>query len=163
MRLPLIAAVLVSMWVSVATCTAMELTDIDAGQRIDWSWTGYPGAIPDLDAPIIDVTQAAIEDAATPAVIYFPPGTYLIEARLSLKAGVVLRGAGYGATRLACRHADGCISVRGSSAEDYLPLLADAAKGTPQIEVADGGAFTVGQGGQIRQADVVTAEADWGA
>jgi hypothetical protein len=177
MKLALIATILFSILVS-GPCIAMELTDIDPGQRIDWTWTGYPGAIPDLEAPIIDVTQAgargdgssddssaiqaAIDEAAAPAVIYFPPGTYLIEDQLSLKAGMVLRGAGYRATRLACRHADGCISVRGSSAGDYLALVEDAAKGATQIEVADGSAFSVGQGGQIRQADIVTAEADWG-
>jgi hypothetical protein len=174
----LIAGILVAMITLIGASTAMELSDIDAGQRVDWTRAGYPGAIPNLDANIIDVTQAgargdgtgddsaaiqaAIDTASAPAVIYFPAGTFLIEAQLSLKAGMVLRGAGYEATRLSCRHAGGCISIRGRTAGDYMALVNDAAKAATQIEVADGSAFIVGQGGQIRQADIVTAEADWG-
>ena len=145
----------------------------------DWVQAGYPGEIPNLTENLINVIdagavgdgvtddstaiQAAIDGAPNPAVIYFPPGTYHIADELTLKSGMVLRGAGYRQTQLACLNASGCIRAQGSIGGDFANLLNGLAQGSNQILVDDAAGFSVGQGAQIQQDDIVPPSASWGA
>jgi len=145
----------------------------------DWSQAGYPGKIPTITKNVIDIIdsgavgdgltddaatiQAAINSAPNPAVIYFPPGTYRIESELTLKSGIVLRGAGYRETHIVCQNAVGCINIQGSIAGDFVDLQSGLGQGSTQVVVADSTQFIVGQGAQIQQDDIVPPSASWGA
>jgi len=145
----------------------------------DWPQAGYPGEIPTITKNVIDITdsgavgdgltddaaaiQTAIDSAPNPAVIYFPPGTYRIESELTLKSGIVLRGAGYRETQIVCQNAVGCISILGSIAGDFVDLQSGLGQGSTQVVVADGTQFSVGQGAQLQQDDIVPPSASWGA
>lgn len=157
---------------------AMVLADLDFSQRVDWSHAGYPGTIPSTAGNLVNIQnfgvkgdgssddseaiQAVVNSVVRPAVLYFPAGTYRITAQLSLPSGIVLRGQGDQATRLDCNSADGCISVKGAVVGEYVDFLEGARKGSSHITVADTSGFTIGQGGQVQQDDIVTAEAQWG-
>ena len=143
---------------------------------IDWSLAGYPGDIPNIDGPIInvkdygavgdgvtddyDAIQNAINAATNPSIVFFPAGTYLIQDRLSLQSGVVLRGEGHQLTHIVCQSSSGCIQLRGNPSGSYVDIQGDLTKGATQITVADAAEFTVGEGAQIRQDDIVTSP-DW--
>ncbi|MFC1976419.1 glycosyl hydrolase family 28-related protein [Chloroflexota bacterium] len=146
---------------------------------IDWTHAGYPGEIPDVTDNIINVKdvgavgdgvtndynaiQSAINSAPNPAVIFFPAGTYRIESQLNLRSGIVLRGVGHQLTHLACRTSNGCIRMRGASTGGYVSIQSGLAKGSNEITVSDASNFTVGEGGQIRQEDIVASAGwDWG-
>lgn len=88
---------------------------LDSSRRVNWSNAGYFGEIPYISSPIANVKDfgakadgvtddyQAIVDAinsvkkSTPAVIYFPEGTYLIKSKISLQDcdGIIFRGDGY--------------------------------------------------------------------
>jgi hypothetical protein len=145
----------------------------------DWVQAGYPGEIPNIITNIIDVKdagavgdgitddvaaiQAVIDNVTNPAVIYFPPGTYRIEDVLTLKSGIVIRGAGYQQTHIACLNAGGCISAQGSIAGSFVSVQSGLGQGSNQIVVADASEFSVGQGAQIQQDDIVPPSASWGS
>jgi hypothetical protein len=143
-----------------------------------WSQAGYPGDIPYITDPVINVQdfgatgngstddsaaiQAAINGAPDPAVVFFPAGTYRIQARLNLRSGIVLRGEGYRRTHLECLNTGGCINIAGSSTGSLVDIQSGLAQGSNQITVSDASHFTVGQGGQIQQDNIVPSSASWG-
>jgi len=177
--------VIIGLWLSPAweVVARVRAPDIQRGAQLppanDWVRAGYPGNIPQITANIIDVKnagavgdgitddapaiQSAIDSAFNPAVIYFPPGAYRIEAALELKTGIVLRGAGYRQTHIICLNAGGCISAQGSLAGSFIGVLSGLAQGSNQIEVSDPSSFSVGQGAEIQQDDIVPPSASWGA
>ncbi|MBN2002708.1 MAG: hypothetical protein JXA21_05070 [Anaerolineae bacterium] len=144
----------------------------------DWSQAGYTGEIPTITTNILNVKdfgaagngstddaaaiQAAINDAPNPAVIFFPAGTYRIQAQLTLKSGIVLRGEGYRQTHLECLNTGGCIRLYGALAGNFVNVQSGLAKGSRQIVVADAASFVVGQGGEIQQDNIVPSDASWG-
>jgi hypothetical protein len=144
----------------------------------DWSQAGYPGEIPYVTDTVINVRdagavgdgvtddyaaiQAAIDGVPDPAVIYLPSGTYRIESDLDLKSGVVLRGEGYRLTHIECMNAGGCIQIQGARTGGFVDVQSGLAKGSSQIVVSSSASFTVGQGGEIQQDDIVPASASWG-
>jgi len=145
----------------------------------DWSQVGYPGEIPNLTNNLINVLdmgavgngvtddsaaiQAAIDSAPNLAVIYFPPGTYRIEAALNLKSGIVLRGAGYKSTHITCKNASGCVNIQGAIAGSFVNIQNGLGQDSNQILVSDSSEFSLGQGAQIQQDDIVPPSASWGA
>lgn len=145
----------------------------------DWSQAGYPGEIPNLTNNLINVLnmgavgngvtddsaaiQAAIDSAPNLAVIYFPPGTYRIEEALNLKSGIILRGAGYKLTHITCLSASGCINIQGAIAGSFVNIQNGLGQGSNQILVSDSSEFSLGQGAQIQQDDIVPPSASWGA
>ena len=88
---------------------------IPSGRRIDWSYAGIPGGIPErtVICEIIDsaqygngstdatvVIQAALENCPDGQVVYLPPGVYIISDTIHLDDFDTLRGAGPGNTIL---------------------------------------------------------------
>ncbi len=93
---------------------------IPADRRIDWSYAGIPGGIPDrtglcatIDSTVYgngttDATAAiqnAIDDCPDGQVVYLPEGTYLTSDTIHLDDYDTLRGAGPGKTVL--KHSGG--------------------------------------------------------
>lgn len=159
---------------------AMNLADLPASRRVDWSTAGYPGPIPDLTLNVIDITehsavsngtgdnsqviQKLINEISVPAVIYFPAGTYRFQSAINLKTGVVLRGAGSEKTTLLCSSRNGCINISGRNTGNYRAITAGFHKGSTVITVSDASGFQVGHGGEIRQEDIdeVDPTGEWG-
>ena len=144
-----------------------------------WRQAGYPGDIPYLTAPVVNVRdfgatgngstddssaiQAAINSAPNPAVIFFPTGTYRLQSRLTLKSGLVLRGEGYRLTHLECLNTSGCITLAGAATGGLVNIQSGLAKDSNQIVVSNAAGFTVGRGGEIQQDDLAPPAASWGA
>ncbi len=144
----------------------------------DWSQAGYPGEIPDVSTPILDARvlgavpddglddagaiQAAIDSAPDPAVVLLPTGTYRIESEIVMSSGVVLRGEGYRHSHVECLNAGGCFRVEGSRTGGFVDVTGGMAKGSSQITLADASGFSVGEGAEIQQDDIVTPWATWG-
>jgi hypothetical protein len=147
-------------------------------QSIEWARAGFPGNIPDVTTNVINVQdygatgdgstddaaaiQAAINSALNPAVVFLPAGRYRIQSRLTLKSGIVLRGAGYKLTHLECFNSGGCINLAGSATGNFVNIQSGLAKGSTQITVSDTASFTVGRGGEILQDDLAPPAASWG-
>jgi hypothetical protein len=104
---------------------------IPADRRIDWSYAGIPGGIPErtVICEIIDgalygngttdateVIQTALENCPNGQVVYLPPGVYLISDTIHLDDFDTLRGAGPGITII--KHSGGylrsMVDMRGS-------------------------------------------------
>jgi hypothetical protein len=107
--------------------------------------------------------QSAIDSAPDPAVIFFPAGTYRIKSQLSLRSGILLRGEGSLKTHLEFLSASGCFGINGRTMGSYVDILSGLEKGSDKIVVSDASNFSVGQGGEIRQEDIVAPAASWGA
>ena len=86
---------------------------IPSDRRIDWSYAGIPGGIPErtIICEIIDgavygngatdatvVIQAALENCPDSQVVFLPPGVYIISDTIHLDDFDTLRGAGPGNT-----------------------------------------------------------------
>jgi Pectate lyase superfamily protein len=149
---------------------AMNLKDLDASRRTDWTQAGYPGEIPAVNENVVIVTdhgvmgdgtkddhdaiQALIDNAASPAVLYFPAGTYRIESALDLKSGIVFRGEGSNATHLDFFSDNGCMAIKGRTSGAFVSIQSGLQKGSCQIAVANASEFKAGEGGMIRQEDI---------
>lgn len=132
---------------------------IPSDRRIDWtSNVGIPGGIPvrtNLCANVKDVPynakgdgttddylaiQKAVDDCPTGQVVYLPQGTYMLSKVLSIRKGIVLRGAGNDKTLV-----NGAIAFDGSSGIYYSPaVVSGATKGSTRITVTDPKGFVVG-------------------
>lgn len=160
----------ISITKNVESVVGMSLTDLDSSRRVDWTSAGYPGEIPYIRDNLINVAelgastngtgdnsplvQAAIDGASSPAVLFFPPGTYRFESSLELKSGVILRGAGSESTTLLFYSDNGCMSIEGRGVGGYRAITSGLQKDSTEITVTDASGFQVGQGGEIRQEDI---------
>lgn len=174
----LVTVLLVLLHPSAGYFRAMELADLNSSHRVDWSHAGCAASISSDKGNIVNIKefgvrgdgrsdetvaiQTAIKSISLPGILYFPAGVYLITAQLSLPSNIVLRGQGVNATRIDCKSAEGCIGVKGKPAGEYTPLRREALKGNRHLLVDDTSGFTIGQGGQVQQNDIVRAEAQWG-
>lgn len=173
-----VAVLVISSCCTIGGARAMELTDLNFSQRVDWSQAGYSDVIPTDRGKIINVRglgvngdgrrdvsgllQKTINQADGPTILYFPAGTYRLTSRLDLRSNIILRGQGAEVTRIDCISSNGCIGVRGQVSGGDVDLRQSGVKGARQIVVADASGFTPGQGAQIQRTDIVTAEAGWG-
>jgi hypothetical protein len=149
---------------------AMNLNDMKAFRRTDWTQAGYPGEIPTANEKIVVVTdhgvssdgtkdthsaiQTLIDHTVSPATIYFPAGNYRIESTLILKSGIVLRGEGSNATHLNFYSDVGCMTIKGRTSGTFVSIQSGFQKGSSQIVVANASGFQAGDGGIIRQGDI---------
>ena len=137
---------------------------LPSNRSADWSLAGYKGVIPDYSI-VLDITaygglgdSTSANDAAfTSAVnslsgangiIYFPPGTYLFQSSISLRSGLIVRGAASDSTTLkfdlGAGNSSNCISISGSSSTITSLLTANAIKDSLTIDVTDGSNFAAG-------------------
>lgn len=132
-----------------------------------WQSAGYPGAIPS-PALIVDVCDfGAVGDGITddhpavvaavdalgggPGVVFFPAGTYRMNASLNPPAGTVLRGERSSTACLLFEVAGHCINVSASQGESFQPLISGYTIFSSQIEVTDGSLFQAGDLAEIRE------------
>lgn len=144
----------------------------------DWGGAGYPGGIPNVATNVLDVRafgalgngitddaaaiQAAIDAAPDPAVVFFSAGSYRIEAELELTTGVVLRGEGYRESHIECLNAGGCLRIQGTRTGDFVDAVGGLDIGSTEITVTQASGFTVGEGAEIQQENVIPPWATWG-
>lgn len=99
---------------------------IPAGRKIDWSYAGIPGGIPErtsvcatIDSAVYgngtkeatDAIQKALDSCPDGQVVYVPQGTYIVNRTIHLYDYDTLRGAGPGKTIL--KHPGGYFKVYG--------------------------------------------------
>ncbi|MEN3014179.1 MAG: glycosyl hydrolase family 28-related protein, partial [Endomicrobiia bacterium] len=141
---------------------------------IDWSKAGYPGEIPYISSPVANVKDfgakgdgqtddyQAIVSAinfikkSTPAVVYFPEGTYLIKSKINLQNcdGIIFRGEGYKKTKLIFNlngANDNCIDILTYRRGNWVNAISGYTKGSTQIVVSDVSQFKVGDTAEIQQ------------
>jgi polygalacturonase len=102
----------------------------------------------------------AIDALPSGGVIEVPAGVFLLQNKLSLPSGLVIRGAGIDATQLDINHSGTAIEARGSgsgntevtAASGYPKVTAGATKGSLSITVDDVSSFSVGGGIEVVQA-----------
>ena len=104
---------------------------IPDNRRIDWSYAGIPGGIPERTVVCATINSAVYGNGVTDAtnaiqntvnscpngqVVYLPPGVYIVTSTIHLYSEDTLRGAGPGKTIL--KHAGGylrsMVDMRGS-------------------------------------------------
>lgn len=112
--------------------------------------------------------QTLIDGTTAPAVLFFPTGTYRLESLITLKSGIVLRGAGSNTTHFEIYSDNGCMSIKGRPDGSYVPIQSGFVKGSKEIVVEDASGFEAGKGGMIRQEDIDAvdpsgewAQSDW--
>ncbi|MCX7911160.1 MAG: glycoside hydrolase family 55 protein, partial [Endomicrobia bacterium] len=141
---------------------------------IDWTKAGYFGEIPYISSPIANVKNfgakadgvsddyqaivSAINSVkkSTPAVVFFPEGTYLIKSRINLQDcdGIVFRGEGYKKTKLIfdlAGRAESCIDILTYRRGSWVSALSGYTKGSRRIVVSDVSQFKVGDIAEIQQ------------
>jgi hypothetical protein len=143
-----------------------------------WSEAGYPGEIPVIDCHIINVIeegavlggetdnyrliQSLVDKVVSPAVIFFPEGTYRINGQLELKTGIVLRGEGSESTHLEFNSDDGCINLKGTFSGQYTKITGGLTLNSSHIKVDDASNFKISDGAHIRQGNVIeTTYKEW--
>ncbi len=118
-KLKFVSMILVFLFSSVTGVSGSEVASaqeiIPADRRIDWSYAGIPGGIPerDIKCAIIDsdiygngtadataAIQTALNHCPANQVVYLPAGTYIITKPIYLRNHKTLRGAGPGLTTL---------------------------------------------------------------
>lgn len=130
---------------------------------------GVRGGIPSIDSKITikastlakekkpaAYIQKIIDDAKAPTVIQLPKGTYELDAPLSMKSGIVLRGDGVDRTLLRFnialpdtvfefeRPAHGSIRFEGKASSEAFQLANDHLKGATEIQTTNTNAFSIG-------------------
>lgn len=123
-------------------------TTIDAATFGD----GVTDALAAINGAI--AAAGAVASAASPQVVYLPPGTYRVGGTVQLDwSHVVLRGAGPALTRIVSR---GGPALLVGGRFDYQPavdLVADAPRGSRTLQVASAATFAVGDVLQLDQED----------
>ena len=142
---------------------------IPAARRFPEAWqnAGYQGRIPAPDR-IVNVTDhGAVADGTTddraaivaaisalggsPGVVYFPSGTYKVNASFSVPAGVVLRGQRPASTTLKFETLGHCINIAGTTAGSFQAVTSGYAVHSSSIVVTDGSVFQVGDFAEMHQ------------
>ena len=138
---------------------------VPPARRVPWN-PGIVGGIPDV--PVVanvlafgahrdGVTddagafQAAINSVNVPGAIYIPEGSYLLKNTLSMKSGVILRGAGPTLTHLIIDHSNAAIAFTTYQRGDWVTILGGHQKGSTVITLSDASRFTPGRYLEIQQ------------
>jgi hypothetical protein len=158
---------------------------IPEDRRVPWS-PGIPGGIPEVTkvcarlsaekygdgkADATAAIQAALDACPEGQVVLLPAGTYRTTTILWMRKGIVLRGEGPARTRIQRANAQdnwhGAVLRIMNDAQPQAPVAvaADAPLGSKRLEVADAGAFKVGDIIHVDQRDdpalVTTGDCRW--
>ncbi len=160
---------------------------VPTGRIMDWSYAGYQagesplpeltpdvsvtdfGAVADDAGDDTDAFNQAIQSLTNGGVVGVPAGRFVIRARVTLTDGVVLQGAGRGATELEIpvnlsdvygagdrkwSFSGAFIEAKGSDAGKLVgDVTAAAARGTRVLELSDTSGVSVGQWVRVIQTD----------
>ncbi len=145
-----------------------------------WRAAGYPGEIPSPRTIVNVLDFGALGDGVTtddaavsaaiaslagaPGVIYFPAGTYFLEAHINVPGGVVLRGERPTNTSLLFRVLGHCVNISANQSGTFQPVVSGHTIHSSTINVADGSVFNVGDYAEIREEnDPAWQASDWAA
>jgi len=143
---------------------------IPESKRVNWTNAGYSGEIPNPSLVVNVMDFGALGNGTTndyqaiidainalngiEGVVYFPPGNYLVQSTLSLPDNVILRGEMPEFTTLSFNFGGAsstCISVSGSTASDFQPIISGYLKGSNLITISDASVFSIGDLAEIRE------------
>lgn len=166
--------ILIGFAVMALLSVGVGLSTVQAGQgmipssrRINWQ-PGIPGGIPAVpvvvnvkNAPYNAVGNGVADDTAAiqnainavsgSGAVLLPAGTYKITAKLAMKSGVVLRGAGPDLTHLIVNHSSPAIEFLTYQRGAWQSLTGGYTKDSTVVTVANGSLFTVGKYAEIQQ------------
>ena len=124
-------------------------TIIPTDRRIDWTYSGIPGGIPNRTTIYLTLNpgataaqiNTAIANCPSGQVVYLNAGTYNLSGVINMKSNVTLRGAGPNKTIIN--------TTQGISAPqcwDYtgVPLISGYTKGSTSVVVSNAAGFAVG-------------------
>lgn len=100
------------------------------------------------DAPAL---QAAIDAVTPPAAVYVPAGEFHLNAPIRMRSGVVLRGAGPGATRLLMNHGDNGFDFAAFAGGSDRPVTQGADLNSRSLTLQSAAGFVPGGYGVIAQ------------
>ncbi|MFP4163380.1 MAG: glycosyl hydrolase family 28-related protein [Chitinispirillaceae bacterium] len=153
---------------------------IPESRRTQWK-PGVPGGIPEVTGPVEDVVDHGADPAGdsdsreafisavdalseTGGVISIPEGTYLITSTITVSNNnIIFRGKGVDKTKLLHDHTGLCFEVITYQRGEWQGV-SDYQKGSRNVTVDDGGAFTVGEYAEIKQdndPELMYTESNW--
>ncbi|NUM33631.1 MAG: dockerin [Candidatus Brocadiae bacterium] len=149
-------------------CLSISAQIIPSGQLVDWSNAGYPGdvPVPSQTVNVMDfmasgtgvvndqpaIVKAIASLGGKPGIVYFPSGTYRLDAGVSIPSHVVLRGEGI-TSRLHLAHSSIGLYAVGKAANSFVPAISGYSKGSKSIAISDASFFSAGNYIEIRQAN----------
>ncbi|MCX6993661.1 MAG: glycosyl hydrolase family 28-related protein [Kiritimatiellaeota bacterium] len=97
------------------------------------------------------VAAAIASFGGMPGVVYFPPGTYLMQSPIIVPSGVVLCGQSPEDTTLLFDFVGHAIQIYGNETGPWISLTKPAAMHADTLVVSDGSVFSVGDYALVRQ------------
>jgi len=101
------------------------------------------------DQPKVAAAIASL--GGTPGIVYFSPGTYLIQSPIIVPSGVVLCGQSPEDTTLLFDFVGHAIQLSGNETGPWISLVKSAAMHEDTLEVSDRNVFAVGDYALVRQ------------
>jgi len=95
--------------------------------------------------------RAAIAAVRPPGAVAVPAGTYLLRGPITMRSGVVLRGAGPAQTHLIINHDSPAIDFRLFQRGAWVSVVDGYSKGSSVLAVSDASRFVAGGYGEIQQ------------
>lgn len=143
---------------------------IPAERRVDWSIAGYQGDFPNPEKKVNVTEYGVVGDSVTDnhqaitdaivsldgesAILFFPPGWYMINSPLILPDSIILRGATADSTKLMFDfggQALTCIRISKGQSGDFTAITSGYEKDSYEITVNNPGDFQVGDYAEIRE------------
>jgi hypothetical protein len=152
---------------------------IPASRKTDWSLAGYSGTIPlytntvnvmDFGASANGSTSndLALQNAINSlnngeGIIHFPAGIFLFNAPITLRSGLVLKGAGAGNTVLRFNLAGNgnLITIAGTVSDDSAAITASVFKDATRFTCSNAALFHVNDVIKIYQNDAALINDSW--
>jgi len=104
---------------------------------------------------ITDDRQAVVDAIASLGgrygIVYFPPGSYLLQSGISLPDSVVIRGGGSNASYIKINSTGSCFAIYGSYTGNFSKIISGFEKDSKKICVANASLFMAGDDVEIRQ------------
>lgn len=137
---------------------------LPSNRSVDWSLAGFRGVIPDYPN-VVNISNyggsgdgmgsndtafmnAVNSLSGADGVIYFPSGTFIFNSPITLRSGLILRGASSDSTTLkfdiAIGNSSDAINITGTASNTTAMITSNADKDSSFINVDDASEFTAG-------------------
>ena len=93
-------------------------------------------------------------DYPSPCVFYFPPGTYLLNSRIDMVQGRIIRGYSSDSTRIISNSNTDLFRILKYDYGSYVDIVGGYNKGSTTIKVSDASSFKAGNYIQIKQKNI---------
>ena len=101
------------------------------------------------DAPAVNSAIASLNGHY--GLVFFPPGTYLLQTGISLPDSIIIRGAGADSSYIKINNSGSCFGIYGSASGVFTNILSGFNKDSEKITVSDVLIFANGDNVEIRQ------------